>query len=91
MKWSRALHQWEKIKRDQSEEERVSGRETSGAIFLERAVVGLAGEGSVLEILPSTPKPREGSSKTGPFREFAVFPAGGPTVAGGEETGCSGG
>lgn len=81
----------EKKKRDQSEEERVSERETSGAIFLETAVVGLAGAGSVLEILHSTPKPREGSSKTGPFREFAVFPAGGSTVAGGEKTGCSGG
>ena len=69
----------------------MSGRETSGAIFLERAVVGLAEAGAILEILHSTPKPHKGSSKTGPFREFAVFPAGGPTVAGGEKTGCSGG
>lgn len=84
------LHQWKKI-RDQSEEERASRRETSGAIFLERAVVGLEGAGAVLEILPSTPKPHEGSSKTGPFREFAVFPAGGPMVARGERTGFSGG
>ena len=50
-------------------------------------MVGLEGAGAVLEILPSTPKPREGSSKTGPFREFAVFPAGGPMVARGERTG----
>lgn len=39
-----ALHQWKKIKRDQSEEKRVFERETGGAIFLERAIVGLGGE-----------------------------------------------
>ena len=38
-----ALHQWKKIKRDQSEEKKVFERETGGAIFLERAIVGLGG------------------------------------------------
>lgn len=44
-----------------------------GAISPENAVSGMEGR---LEVLSSRPKPNEGSSK-GPFREFAVSPAGG--------------
>lgn len=65
----------------------MSGRETSGAIFLERAVVGLAGQGRYWKSYPLPLSPVRGLQKQDPSERLLYF----LQVARGKRTGCSGG